>query len=584
VIAAIGSGGWVAPTALYALASLGYLLALAQHDLAIRRTWFHAGRPRESRLAAGGVAVGAVAVAVALIAGPSVPGAGGSPLVDYRALGRGDLEANLLSAPPPILSIRDKLTLGQVTELFTVSANRPAYWRVIALDWFTDDSAWGVNKATEKSASKLTRPSILPKSAPMHQQFHIETLDPHWLPAAYQPVGVNLTAARVVPESLTLLVDSRSHLRDLVYDVDSEVPTPSPASLNRVSDLTPRALRKNLELPLDFPPQVRALARDITEHAHSNYARALALQEFFRGGSFKYTTKTDLGDSPDAIAQFLLRTKAGFCEQFAASFAAMARAVGVPSRVAVGYQPGSLEADGLYHVTNRNAHAWPEVWIAGAGWLPFEPTPGFAEPTNGFGTGGPRKVGAAGPTGAGTTQPGSATTVVPPPTFGGRSPNVNVQTPTPVAPKAHHSRNALTVLGLVLAALVLAVIAFIGFISFTLWRRRRRRRHDDDPRRRVLGAWAEALDQLRTAGVPPRPSATSIEFALRYAPAYGAGDAGPALMELAQLQSAALYGPDAPSEAEARTAWEQVDTIRETIRHNVARTRRWRRVLQDLKG
>ena len=68
-------------------------------------------------------------------------------------------------------------------------------------------------------------------------------------------------------------------------------------------------------------------------------------------------------------------------------------------------------------------------------------------------------------------------------------------------------------------------------------------RDDHDPRRRVLGAWAEALDQLRVAGVPPRPSATALEFALRYAPAHGAGDAGPALMELARLQSAAMYSP-----------------------------------------
>ena len=141
VVAAIGSGGWVAPTALYALASLGYLLALAQNDLVTRRTWFHATRPRGSRVASGGVLVGAVAVALSLSVGPSVPGAGGSPLLDYRALGRGSGEGNLLSAPPPILSIKDKLSLGPVEELFTVKASRAAYWRVIALDWFTDDNA-----------------------------------------------------------------------------------------------------------------------------------------------------------------------------------------------------------------------------------------------------------------------------------------------------------------------------------------------------------------------------------------------------------------------------------------------------------
>ena len=580
VIAAVGSGGWVAPTALYALASLGYLLALAQHDLAVRRTWFHTTRPRESRLAAGGIVVGTVAVAVALILGPSVPGAGGSPLLDYRALGRGNSEGSLLSAPPPILSIRDKLTLGAVNELFTVSAPHAAYWRVIALDWFTDDNAWGVNKATEQAGSKLTRPANLPRSTAMHQQFHIELLDPHWLPAAYQPVGINLTAARVVPESLTLLVDSKSHLSDLVYDVDSAIPTPTVAMLQHAGDTYPSAMRKDLELPADFPAPVRALAHALTRHAANNYERAVALQQFFRSGAFKYTTDTNLGDSPDAITQFLLKTKAGFCEQFAASFAAMARVVGVPARVAVGYQPGALGGDGLYHVTNRNAHAWPEVWIDGAGWIPFEPTPGFAEPTLGIGTGGPAKTGSIGSTNTATTVAGSPTTVAVAPTIGGRPPNLSVETPPATAPKHQRGRDAFEIVGLTIAAVAFIAIAVFAVISFMLWRRRSRRRHDRDPRRRVLGAWAEALDELRTAGVPPRPSATAIEFALRYAPAYGAGDAGPALMELAQLQSAAMYAPEAPTAVDASLAWEQVDKIRAAIRHNVARSRRWRRILK----
>ena len=58
IVAAMGSGGWVAPTALYSFAALAYLLALAQHDLVTRRTWFHANEPRASRLAAGGVVDG----------------------------------------------------------------------------------------------------------------------------------------------------------------------------------------------------------------------------------------------------------------------------------------------------------------------------------------------------------------------------------------------------------------------------------------------------------------------------------------------------------------------------------------------
>ena len=578
IVAAMGSGGWVAPTALYSFAALAYLLALAQHDLVTRRTWFHANEPRTSRLAAGGVVMGAVAVATALIAGPSVPGASGSPVIDLKHLA-GAGAGNLLSAPPPILSIKDKLTLGPPQELFTVKSSRAAYWRVIALDWFTDANAWGVNKATEEPATRLRAPATLPRSTPLHQQFHLGVLDPHWLPAAYQPVSINLEAARVVPESLTLLVDSKAQLRNVLYDVESEIPTPSIASLTRAPFTNPRLVAQDLELPANFPPAVRELAQNITADTGTPFGRAAALEKYFRSGLFKYTTNTDLGDGPDAISEFLLHTRAGFCEQFAASFAAMARAVGVPARVAVGYQPGTLEADGLFHVTNRNAHAWPEVWIQGAGWIPFEPTPGFSEPTLGIGTGGPKTQPAI-------STPGSTSTTVSTPTSAGVAPTLGrlpgggqVQTPTPIPPAHHGVRNALTAVVIAIAAVALGVLGFFGIVSFALWRRGRRRRRDHDPRRRVLGAWAEALDQLRIAGVPPRPSATALEFALRYAPAHGAGDAGPALMELARLQSAAMFAPEPPSSVEATYAWEQVDTIRTATRRNIARSARWRRIL-----
>jgi hypothetical protein len=580
VVAAVGGGGWVAPTALYGLAALGYLLALAQHDLVTRRTWFHAARPRGSRIAAGGSVVGALAVAISLVIGPSMPGAGGSPLLDYKALGRGS-EGSLLSAPPPILHIQDKLTQGPVHELFTVKSARPAYWRVIALDWFTDDNAWGVNKATEHSATVIGRPNDLLKSTPLHQQFRIEQIDPHWLPAAYQPVAINLTAARVVPDSLTLLVDSTQPIGKIVYDVDSEVPTPTTAVL-RAAPLDPKALPQDVELPSDFPQSVRTMAQQITEGKTGPYERALALEDFFRKpGNFTYTLNTNLDDSSNAIVQFLQQRR-GFCEQFAATFAAMARSIGVPTRVAVGYQPGSYGTDSLFHVTNRNAHAWPEVWIDGAGWIPFEPTPAFREPTLGLGTGGPLKVR---PARTATTTPITKSSTpakgLPLPTVKPTLPGQSVKVQPAGAKAAHRSTLRTVMIGaaILIAVAGLGVFGFLAVAVLALWRRSRRRRNDHDPRQRVLGAWAEALDHLAAAGVPPRESATALEFALRHAPAHGAGDAGPPLMELARLQSAAMFALDPPSPTDASFAWEQVDTISSSIRHAVPRSLRWRRRL-----
>ena len=75
-----------------------------------------------------------------------------------------------------------------------------------------------------------------------------------------------------------------------------------------------------------------------------------------------------------------LQTRRGLCEQFASTFAVMARTLGIPSRVAVGFTPGELNGDGSYSVFGKNAHAWPEVWFDGIGWVDFEPTPPGAVP------------------------------------------------------------------------------------------------------------------------------------------------------------------------------------------------------------
>lgn len=75
------------------------------------------------------------------------------------------------------------------------------------------------------------------------------------------------------------------------------------------------------------------------------------------------------------VSEFLAQRR-GYCEQFAGTYAAFARAVGLPSRVVVGYTPGELRDDGRYYVQGKHAHAWPEIYFDGVGWVPFEPTPG----------------------------------------------------------------------------------------------------------------------------------------------------------------------------------------------------------------
>jgi uncharacterized protein DUF4129 len=107
--------------------------------------------------------------------------------------------------------------------------------------------------------------------------------------------------------------------------------------------------------------------------------------------------------------------------------------------------------------------------------------------------------------------------------------------------------------------------------------RRRKRRHAANQRDRVTGAWAEALERLREAGVSPRVSATPVEFAMRHAAAHGAGIAGPPLMDLARLQTAALFAAEEPSTEQVDDAWHQVHRIETALRKSTRWSRRWRR-------
>ena len=92
----------------------------------------------------------------------------------------------------------------------------------------------------------------------------------------------------------------------------------------------------------------------------------MALQAFFRGGGFRYSLEVPEGNSENDLLNFL-DVRAGYCEQFAATMAVMARLAGIPARVAIGFTPGVPAGDGSLSVTTRDAHAWPELYFPGVG-------------------------------------------------------------------------------------------------------------------------------------------------------------------------------------------------------------------------
>jgi transglutaminase-like putative cysteine protease len=157
------------------------------------------------------------------------------------------------------------------------------------------------------------------------------------------------------------------------YEVTSADNFPTPEQLRTATvDSAPDPIY--YDLPSSLPSEIRNLAQDVTALATTPYDKAIALKNWFRA-NFEYSLTAKGGHSNDAMLNFL-SIKKGYCEQFSGTFAAMARSIGLPTRVIVGFTQGQLRSDGLYHVAGRDAHAWDEVWFDGFGWVLFDPTPG----------------------------------------------------------------------------------------------------------------------------------------------------------------------------------------------------------------
>ncbi|HEY3870996.1 MAG TPA: DUF3488 and transglutaminase-like domain-containing protein [Actinocrinis sp.] len=160
------------------------------------------------------------------------------------------------------------------------------------------------------------------------------------------------------------------------YDVRSTDAEPTSDQLTAAPAPTSELLAQYTSLPADLPAEVRTLARQITANSVGELAEADALQQYFMT-QFTYSLSVPAGSGNDAIERFL-NTKQGFCEQFAGTMAAMARSLGIPAVVAVGFTPGEEQSNGSFVVTTHDAHAWPMLYFSGVGWVRFEPTPTIA--------------------------------------------------------------------------------------------------------------------------------------------------------------------------------------------------------------
>jgi len=131
-----------------------------------------------------------------------------------------------------------------------------------------------------------------------------------------------------------------------------------------------------MELPDNLPERIYNLSEKITAGKDSDYLKALAIQNYFHSSGYKYSLKPPKApQNKDYNDFFLFESKKGVCVQFASSMVILARAAGLPARYVEGYVARELDpVTNKYMVRDKHAHAFPEVYIAGYGWMVFEPT------------------------------------------------------------------------------------------------------------------------------------------------------------------------------------------------------------------
>lgn len=267
------------------------------------------------------------------------------------------------------------------------------------------------------------------------------------------------------------------------------------------------------ELRLDpaSAPRVRALATKLG--GTNSFEEAVLIQDYLRSDTFTYSltlapTRTVDGKKLDPLSNFLV-TKQGYCTQFATAMIMLARADGIPARMALGFLPGTPAANGTYTVTQASAHAWPELYLRGMGWTRFEPTPGDrsgAAPsyTNGTtGNGGGRVPGQSASTSTSTAAPSRQSSTAP---------------STAATPRTTSGTSYPNLMRDLLILLGVLVVGLLGALVLPLAASRQRQSISARLRehRPVEAQWQVLQTRLHDLGIPPPDEEGSPRATERY--------------------------------------------------------------------
>lgn len=424
--------------------------------------------------------------------------------------------------------INPVITLGQnlrqdiehTVLTYSTRSGNSEYLRIVNVDNFTG-SSWSPSKSTldrSHSTNAIGAPPGLSgevKTTRESSTISIKGLTSPWLPLPYPTVALAGLQGNWYWDANSLVVHSPSRTAENQnYEATSVTINPTPIQLEHAGKIVPPHFEKNLALPANMPTVIGETANRIAGQASSNYQKALLLQDFFRLGDFTYSETAPVsagydGTSVKVIAAFLT-AKSGYCVHFASSMAVMARILGIPSRIAVGFLPGTRNTTAndanSFMVTSHNLHAWPELYFEGIGWTRFEPTvsrgslPDYANVAS---ADVPTPVNAPTAATAPTALPKAAATIAPQPT-------------SPGAKNAERAAAKTSVFTVNIAAPVFFVLLMLMLLLPALLRVAQRARRLAAVRSGGAGAvlaWRELMQSAGDLGISSSETATPREAA-----------------------------------------------------------------------
>ncbi|WP_223805905.1 transglutaminase-like domain-containing protein [Ornithinibacillus gellani] len=290
--------------------------------------------------------------------------------------------------------------LQDYTTVFYASARKDHYWRVETKDVYTG-KGWESSKnndtktfTDEQAIDSFDYPNTVETET---LEAHVEYVDNKRISKLLYPYGLTTVSAADTTEyvlnegaqSIQTMQDGKN-VPLQKYTISYDYPSFDIRELRLADeqDDPEEIAERYTQLPRNLPPRVKELAEELTADSKNRYEMTRVLEGYFSSaeGGFVYQISNvpipEGGD--DYVDQFLFDSKAGYCDNFSSSMVVMLRTLGIPARWAKGFTSGEVIESGdigefdLYEVTNANAHSWVEVYFPGSGWVPFEPTQGFA--------------------------------------------------------------------------------------------------------------------------------------------------------------------------------------------------------------